>query len=257
MSEEIKEEITPEAKEEQKQEIKKPTPTPPPPMLASSNGMIIGNTFEERFRVCKLYAASGMMPKGYDTPEKVFAGIQYAIELGFEDKPLSALRNIAIINGQPSIWGEMPLALVKSSPTFEFIDEFFEDKEGIRLPETCSPKDVWAAVCLVQRKGEKVRRFAYTQDDRTTLGVAAIWKQFEKIMMKRKARAIALKDTWPDVLMGIKIAEYDNHVYLDNQSDKSQVIVQTPKEQKAKKFSDKLRGEDSIDAEIVEEGSNE
>lgn len=221
-------------------------------LMAQDNGLIIGGSLEERYRVCTLYAKSGMLPKSYDTPEKVFAGIQYAIELGFADKPLTALRNIAIINGQPSLWGEMPLALVKSSGLLVMHEEFFEDKKGNKLPETCVAEEVFAAVCLIQRVGEPIKRFAYTQDDRTSLGVAAIWKSFTKIMMKRKARAIALKDVFPDTLLGIRVAEYDDHLYLDETRDKS-ITVLPPQEEKLNKFKDKFKPKDvEVQPEVID-----
>lgn len=193
--------------EETRPEVK----TVPTPLMAQETGIIIGNSLEERYRVCTLYAKSGMMPKSYDTPEKVFAGIQFALELGFRDQPLTAIRNIAIINGQPSIWGELPLALVLRSGKMDFIDEYFTNKKGERLPETASNEEVFAAVIEVQRQGQQKRKFAFTQDDRNSLGVAAIWKTFTKIMMKRKARAIAFKDVFADVLLGIDIGEYTYH----------------------------------------------
>lgn len=209
----------------------------PPALMANSNGMVLGASLEERFRVCNLYAKSGMMPKGYDTPEKVFAGIQYALELGFKDKPLTALRNIAIINGQPSLWGELPLALVMSSGQLTFKDEYFVNTKGERLPAVCAVEDVYAAVCVLERKGFGRQEFAFTQDDRTKLGVAAIWQQFTKIMMKRKARAIGLKDLFPDSLMGITIAEYDHHTYLDDVKDKN-VVTLTAEQERAKKVTE-------------------
>lgn len=220
----------------------------PPPVLKASNevAMILGDTLEERFRACKLYAASGMLPKGYDTPEKAFAGIQYALELGFRDKPLLAMKNIALINGQPSIWGELPQAMVLMSGKLLFFDEYFENKAGERLPETCSAEEVWAAVTIVERKGLDIgrKKFAYTQNDRTTLGVAAIWKQFTKVMMQRKARALAHKSLFADVLMGVGIAEYDHHVYLDNLEDKTTVTVLPAEDQKLKDFGAKFKKPD-------------
>jgi hypothetical protein len=183
----------------------------PAPLQTDERGLVLGSTMEERYRVCQLYVKSGMLPKGYDTAEKAFIGIQYALELGFRDQPLTALKNIAVVNGQPSIWGELPLALVLRSQQLEYIREFFEDKDGKQLPDTVSNEGFHAAVCVVKRKGFEERRFSYTQNDRTTLGVAAIWKQFTKIMMKRKARAIALKDVFPDVLLGFDIGEYSYH----------------------------------------------
>lgn len=248
------------------EEQRKAPEAPARAQMKASNevAMILGTTFEERFRAATIYAASGMMPKGYDKPEKVFAGIQYAIELGFKDQPLTAMKNIAIINGQPSLWGELPLALVERSgliqkkyidsdnKEMDGLDEYWTDKNGARLPEDCKPEQVWAAICEVERVGRKRKKFAYTQADRTTLGVAAIWKSFEKVMMKRKARAIALKDVFPDILLGIGIAEYDHHVYLDDQKDKS-VTILPAQEQKLSEFKEKFKKTDVV---IESEGVN-
>jgi hypothetical protein len=220
----------------EKSEVELVKPQAPAQLMANSNGMVLGNSLEERFRVCSLYAKSGMLPKGYETPEKVFAGLQYAMELGFQNQPLTALRNIAIINGQPSLWGELPLALVMKSGLLAFKDEYFVDSKGVRLPVVCAIEDVYAAVCVVERKGFHRQEFAFTQDDRTKLGVAAIWQQFTKIMMKRKARSIALKDLFPDVMMGITIAEHDHHVYLDDAEDKN-VTKLTPEQERASKVT--------------------
>lgn len=193
--------------EEQKQQ----TAQTPAPLKTDDRGLVLGSTMEERYRVCSLYVKSGMLPKGYDTPEKAFIGIQYALELGFKDQPLTALKNIAVINGMPSIWGELPLALVLRSGQLETISEYYENSKGEKLPDTCSNEEVFAAICEIKRKGFDKRRFAFTQNDRTTLGVAAIWKQFTKIMMKRKARAIAIKDVFPDIMLGFDIGEYSYH----------------------------------------------
>jgi hypothetical protein len=235
-----------EAAPEIKKEAPKTTPAPSAPLMAQENGMIIGSSLEERFRVCRLYAASGMLPKAYDTPEKVFIGIQYALELGFRENPLTALRNIAVINGQPSLWGDLPLALCLRSGQMAHYDEWFEDKEGKRLSETCSKKDIWAAVFEIERKGYKRKKFAFTQEDKHTLGIAAIWNQFEKIMMKRKARAIGLKDVCPDILHGISIAEYDNHACLDAIEDKSTVTVLPASEEKLNNFADKFKSKKTV-----------
>lgn len=183
----------------------------PAPLHADERGLVLGSTMEERYRVCTLYVKSGMLPKGYDTAEKAFIGIQYALELGFRDQPLTALKNIAVINGQPSIWGELPLALALRSGQLESISEYFVNNKGEKLPETVTNEGVYAAVCEIKRKGFDVRKFAFSQDDRTTLGVAAIWKQFTKIMMKRKARATGLKDVFPDILLGFDVGEYTYH----------------------------------------------
>lgn len=212
-------------------------------LKSDDRGLVIGSTMEERYRVCQLYVKSGMLPKGYDTPEKAFIGIQYALELGFRDQPLTALKNIAVINGMPSIWGELPLALVFRSGQLESISEYFEDRSGKRLPDTCQNEAVYSAICEIKRKGFETRRFAFTQDDRTTLGVAAIWKMFTKIMMKRKARAIAIKDVFPDTMLGFDIGEYQYHKH-ESEIKSGDVIEINPNDVKASELT-KLFSEDN------------
>ena len=255
---------TPEVETTPPKQEEKPKQVPAQMKATNEVAMILGTTFEERYRAATIYAASGMMPKGYDKPEKVFAGIQYAIELGFKEQPLTAMKNIAIINGQPSLWGELPLALVERSgliqkkyidsegKEMDGIDEYWTDKEGKRLPEDCKPEQVWAAVCEVERVGRKRKKFAFTQADRTKLGVAAIWDGYMKIMMKRKARAIGLKDVFPDILLGIGIAEYDHHKFLDNEKDVSEMTVLDAQGQKLQSFKDKFNKVEPTGKEDVE-----
>lgn len=212
------------------------------PVQADDRGLVLGSTMEERYRVCQLYVRSGMLPKGYDTPEKAFIGIQYALELGFKDQPLTALKNIAVINGMPSIWGELPLALALKSGQLESITEYFENRKGERLQDTASNEEIFAAICEIKRKGFGVRRVAFTQDDRTTLGVAAIWKQFTKIMMKRKARSIALKDIFPDILLGFDIGEYSYHKH-ESQINSGDIIEVDQNEIKAAEVTAKFNQE--------------
>lgn len=211
-------------------------------MELNDNGMALGTTVNDRYNLAKIYCQSGMLPKEYNTPEKAMIGIQYSMELGFRDQPLTAMKNIAVINGMPSLWGELPLALVYKSGELELIDEFFVNDKNDKLPPTCDHTEVNAAVCIVKRKGYDSREFAFTRSETIGLGVAAIWTKYFKIMIKRKARAIALKDTFPDVLLGITIGEYDlNTVKEEVKGD--YVEVDTDKI-KAREITEKFQGSD-------------
>ncbi len=91
------------------------------------DGEVQLKTLEDSYRYAKSLVDSGMLPKMYDKPEKVMAAIQFAKELGLP--PLNALKNIAIVNGSPSLWGDLPLAIVRSSGKLESINEFTIDKD--------------------------------------------------------------------------------------------------------------------------------
>lgn len=215
---------------------------------ALPTGELRGTTLDEQWRIACAFHKSGMLPKQYTTPEKVLVGMQFAYSLGLT--PLMALRQISVINGQPSLWGELPLALVRRSGKLKYIREWLVDKDykEINFENRNLDAQVFAALCELERDGGERRIYSFTQKDKHSLGVAAIWNQFEKIMMKRKARSIGLKDQFGDVLEGMYIAEYDFHVSPEGGDD---LTVLTPQEEKNKKFKDKFKGE-TIDTEIAE-----
>lgn len=187
----------------------------PVPISAQESGVIVGATFEDQFRIARALCASGLVPKSYDTPEKVFAASQLAYELGL--KPMTALRQIAVINGSPSLWGDLPLSLVMRSGNLEAIQEWWTDKDGKSIED--SKAEPFAAHCAVRRRGvggDTVRSFS--MDDARVAGLLnkGTWKQYPKRMLQCRARSWALKDLFPDSLMGLTIAEYDHHVIPDS-----------------------------------------
>jgi len=177
----------------------------------SSDGDIQIKNVNDLHRVSKMLLMSGMLPKAYDTPEKIMAAVTLARELGL--KPLIALKNISVINGTPSIWGDLPVAMVRNSGKLESIEEFCIDKEykkiGFENKNIDAP--IFSAVCIVKRKDEEAKSFYYSALDasKNKNSTNDVWKSNFSIMMKRKARAIALKDVFGDVLNAVPIAEYD------------------------------------------------
>ena len=61
----------------------------------------------------------------------VDATLAKARELGL--KPLIALRQITVIKGTPSVFGDLPLAMVRASGKLEMIDEFRFDKDSKKI----------------------------------------------------------------------------------------------------------------------------
>lgn len=152
-----------------------------------------------KLRECAIYAKSGILPNSFNTPEKVFTGMKYAREIGLTGE-ISALRNIAVINGTPSIWGDLPLALCLKSGQLEKISESFDEKTN-------------TAICKLKRKGfdEITRTFSYAQAKFAGLMGEKnnVWKTFPQRMAQMKARSHALKDIFADILLGVVIAEYE------------------------------------------------
>lgn len=181
-------------------------------LVAREDGALIGKTLDEQYRLATMYVASGMVPKHYKRPEQVITAMQYAVGIGLPAN-LPSLRNICVINGQPEIWGELPLQLVRMSGQLEKITEYLIDKDEKRIKYVTSWDMIFAAVCKLKRKGhtEAVTTWTRWQAEQAIHGLEAIWKGYYNVMMKRKCRAIALKDEFGDILGGAQIAEYDSH----------------------------------------------
>lgn len=151
-------------------------------------------TISEALEFSAMLAKSTMVPKDYlQKPENVFVCIQMGMELGVA--PMQALQNIAVINGRPSVWGDLALAICKTHPQWGGIEEKSDDK---------------GAICVVARVGEPNVTQAFSQADAARAGLwgkQGPWSQYPRRMMQMRARAFALRDQFPDALKGIAIRE--------------------------------------------------
>lgn len=150
--------------------------------------------FEEAWRMAEYLADSQMVPKDFQgKPANCLIAIQWGAELGI--KTMQAIQNIAVINGRPSLWGDVMLALVRNSPLCEYVvEEVFDER----------------AVCRVKRRGEpeQVREFTKSDAERASLwGKTGPWQQYKKRMLQMRARGWALRDVFTDVLKGLSMAE--------------------------------------------------
>jgi hypothetical protein len=107
-------------------------------------------------------------------------------------------RIVAVINGKPSIWGDMALALVRKHPDCEGVVETFDESTK-------------TARCEVRRRGQAepiVALFSIEDAKRAGLaGKSGPWKQYPKRMLQMRARGFALRDSFPDALKGVITAE--------------------------------------------------
>jgi hypothetical protein len=201
-------EIPKEAKELLEQ-INKPQSRPE--LLIGERGILPRN-IEELFRFSSMLVKSGLLPDRFKSPESVAAAIQLCMELGLP--VMSSLRFIAVIRGQLALFGELPLAIVMGSGKLESIKEFPFNKEGkeISINNNNLNDEAFGAYCEVRRKGIiGCASGSFTLDDKFRANLASdTWQKYPKIMMKFKARSIALKGLFDDILLGCSIAEYDD-----------------------------------------------
>lgn len=159
---------------------------------------LLPRNFEGLYRMAQIMAASGLMPKGIQTPEAVFVAVQMGLEVGLS--PMQAVQNVAVINGRPSMWGDAVLALIRASG---LLDDFDERIEGTG--------DAMKAVCVAVRKGQSkpiLREFSVSDAKAAGLwSKDGPWKQYPKRMLQMRARSWTLRDGFGDVLKGLRVAE--------------------------------------------------
>ena len=202
--------------------------------------LVAGQSIESQYRLAKMNRASGILPKQYTKPEQVLVAMQLAYELGL--KPLSAMRQIAVINGTPSMYGDLPLSLCYASGKLEYIKETHYDKSGKTICEENQnvTAEVFGAKCVVKRKGEPeehVSTFNMDQAQKANLiSRSPVWKSYPSRMLTYRARSQALKDKFADCINGLSIAEYDYNINPNDPREIEIESVQTKAQSLTEKF---------------------
>ena len=148
-------------------------------------------------RFTGLTIKGGYAPKG-TTVESGVCGIIFGLELGLN--PMQSLQQVAVINGRPSLFGDGPLALCLKSGLMEGSPQ--ESMEG--------SGDDLTAICTVKRVNSMpaTKRFSVGMAKKANLwGKPGPWSQYPSRMLQVRARALALRDQFADVLAGIHIGE--------------------------------------------------
>lgn len=190
--------------------------TQPTPVVRQSielqDGIVVPKTIDEAYRYSAAVHKSGLAPKHFDSPEKVMVAMQTAQELGLQ--PLTALKSMYVVNGTVSLFGDLPLALVRKSGLLDWIEEKQYDQSGneISSQNNNMNAECSVAVCRIKRRGEPEasREFSWSEAVKAGISGSNTYSKYRRRMLQMRARSWALKDTFSDVLLGVSIDEYDN-----------------------------------------------
>ena len=156
--------------------------------------------FEHYFRIANMMAKSEMVPKGYkDKPQDVLIAMEMGRALHLS--PLSAIQNIAVINGKPALYGDAILAVCSGHPDFENIEE---------TPILGVGNKVIGYTCTVKRKNRSPVSQSFTVEMATEAGLwgrQGPWKSYPARMLQMRARTFALRDSFADALGGVRVVE--------------------------------------------------
>lgn len=174
--------------------------TMPAPVRGSSDRVVLNpTTLAEAQKFAEIIAASDLCPQSMrGKPGDVLVAGLLGMEIGIPF--ITALQNVAVINGKPCLYGDVALAVCYASGLLVEIEENTGEKalaEGGR--------------CRVLRRGAKVAVLhTFNGDDAARAGLikkAGPWTQYPARMFQMRARAFSLRDAFPDVLKGIAIYE--------------------------------------------------
>lgn len=205
------------------------------PILANGRGLAL-RSMEDMWRFACAVRDSGLAPKSFVKPEQILIAIQSGAELGMP--PMRSLQSFCVVHGNARLWGDAPLALVRQSGQLEYIKEWIEGDIGKDLSKT--PDEV-KAICVTKRKGdpeEKRTEFSVWDarraglwNKKTKQGYASVWMNYPQRMLPMRARALNLRDNFPDCFSGATIAEEYEGVEIPDQAPTPQVPAREERKQ--------------------------
>lgn len=177
------------------------------------HGLIATRDNMEEWRFAEMLLSSKALPKSFENVPQVFVALQFLKSHGVP--PALGFRNLMIFNGVLNSWGEFPKALCEKSGLLQCDDEFWFDKDykEISFANKNLNTEVYGAHYGVTRKDRQEVIRCFTVDDAKIAGLwnsKDTWKKYPKRMLQLRARSWGLKDVFPDVLLGLSIAEYDH-----------------------------------------------
>jgi hypothetical protein len=170
-------------------------PEPKAPIALTNDGFV-AQDLEGAFRLAAMMVKAGIA--GKHTAESATLAIGMGRTLGLS--AAMAVQNIAVINGKPAAYGELPLALARRSG---LIAAFSEAGGG--------SGDDYGWTCTIVRKDDPnpiVRRFTVKDAKRAGLwGKSGPWTNYPDRMLMFRARGFALRDSVPEALNGLSVGE--------------------------------------------------
>jgi hypothetical protein len=173
-------------------------------LRAGDHGLVLQN-FPDMWAFAQCVHRAGMAPKSLAKAEQVLVALQMGAELGLP--PMQSLSNIAVVNGRPTVWGDLLVALVRRRPECEYINESWEGKGETRK-----------CVCRAKRRGqpEIVREFGYQEAKVAGFLSKDTYKHFPDRMYQCRARSWAIRDLFADLLAGVVSTEEAQDEFIED-----------------------------------------
>lgn len=147
-------------------------------------------TWPEMLKFAEMVSKTNFAPKDFQgKPEACAIAMLYGRQLGVGG--LQAIQNIAVINGRPSVYGDLFWAIIINHPDFVDVEEKSDDKSA------------WVKLT---RRNRSPKEATFTQQDAVTAGLwkkAGPWTNYPSVMMLWRARTFAGRFLFADALRGM------------------------------------------------------
>lgn len=170
--------------------------------LAMRDGQLALDSDHDIARLAEvIHNAPGMGISGASTISDTVVALMAGLEVGLS--ATATLKNVMVVNGKPSLWGDALLAVVQNSGELAEFEEHHDDNGA-----TCRIVRVRKLIDGEFSRIETVRSF--TIEDAKTAGLwgkRGPWKQYPKRMLQMRARSFALRDAFADRLGGLSVTD--------------------------------------------------
>lgn len=191
---------------------------------------IVPRNLDEAWKMADAFIRAGMVPFSYEgktvdeTCAKLMMGIMQGLEIGIA--PITALKNIAIINNRPTIWGDLAIALVQNSGVLVKMEVIQDEEPDGEMNHW--PASYGVTVRLHRRDQETPYEGRFTVGDAKRAGLwlnskKQPWMQYPKRMLKWRALGFAIRDGFADCLAGMMIREEVEDMPHDEPEKKADV----------------------------------
>lgn len=189
-------------------------------LRATRQGGVMPTTIEEMWRIAVWFAKSELIPKSFNTPEKVFVALQYCYEQGLA--PFSSMQWLMVQNGRVAEWGDLPVSRVLSAKDDHgksiCVGGIRDRLDGLDIGMIT---DDTVAVVWSKRKGcSDLIEHSFSVADAKQAGLwggenikeewkrkLCVWVKYPKAMLIWRAKQIHLRAVYADVLHGAVLAE--------------------------------------------------
>jgi len=165
-------------------------------MTGTQVGFMNPTNLTEAMECAQQIAHSNFIPKAFKgNPGDILVAGQMAAELGIPW--LQGLQGICVINGNPSVWGDLALALVRRHPRFEDMKESYDEETR-------------TATCTIKIKDQATpvtQTFSWADACQAGLNGKETYKKYRRRMLQMRARSWCMRDALPDALKGMAMAE--------------------------------------------------